>query len=211
LVYIPSNRKIISSKNLNIREELNYNDEFLKDILEKDYSSLIKYFNTDFNNNNNIQSRINELEDQETYSDNQENKLITEENTIIIEVPESYLIQQGYPRIPGGYLINQNNSNSDDSANNNLRPTIRSLTKDQKETNTRAKETETCSKTILALNKYIKDFNFNFYSLVSVVYIANAEEDTSKTEPIIIPKSHTESLIEPKSHQETMNLLFKNY
>jgi hypothetical protein len=52
LVYIPSNQKIISSKNLDIREELNYKNEFLKDTPEENYSSLIKYFNTDFNNNN---------------------------------------------------------------------------------------------------------------------------------------------------------------
>jgi hypothetical protein len=91
LVYIPFNQKIISSKNLDIREELNYNNKFLKDISEKNYSSLIEYSNTDFNNNNIIQSRISELEDQEIYPNNQDEP-ITEENTIIIEVPESYLI-----------------------------------------------------------------------------------------------------------------------
>jgi hypothetical protein len=55
---------------------------------------------------------------------------MTEENTIIVEVPEN--IQQDYPGVPGGYPVNQNNSNSDDSANNDLRPTTRSLTKTQK-------------------------------------------------------------------------------
>jgi hypothetical protein len=71
LVYIPSNQKIISSKNLDIREKLNYKDEFLENTLEKNYSSLIEYSNIDFNNNNIIQSRISELEDQEIYSNNQ--------------------------------------------------------------------------------------------------------------------------------------------
>jgi hypothetical protein len=93
LVYIPSNQKIISSKNLDIREELNYKDEFLEDTLEENYSSLIEYSNTDFNNNNIIQPRISELEDQEIHSDNQEDKLMTEENTIIIKIPENHLIQ----------------------------------------------------------------------------------------------------------------------
>jgi hypothetical protein len=62
LVYIPSNQKIISSKNLDIRKELNYKDEFLKDTPEENYSSLIEYSNIDFNNNKIIQSRISELE-----------------------------------------------------------------------------------------------------------------------------------------------------
>jgi hypothetical protein len=129
---------------------------------------------------------------------------MTKENTIIVEVPENHLIQQDYP-------VNQNNSNSDDSANNNLRPATRSLIKDQKETNARAKETETCSKTILALSEYIEDFSLNPYSLVSVAYITNTKEDTSENKPIIIPKSRTKSLIKPKSYQEAVNSLFKDY
>jgi hypothetical protein len=35
LVYIPSNQKIINSKNLDIRKELNYKNKFLENILEK--------------------------------------------------------------------------------------------------------------------------------------------------------------------------------
>ena len=54
LVYLLFNHKIISIKNLIIKEELNYKEDYLKEILDKDYSSLLEYLNKDSNNNNNI-------------------------------------------------------------------------------------------------------------------------------------------------------------
>ena len=52
LVYLLSNNKIISTKNLTIKEELNYKEDYLKEVLEEDYSSLLKYLNKeDFDKN----------------------------------------------------------------------------------------------------------------------------------------------------------------
>ena len=51
LVFLLSNNKIISTKNLTIKEELNYKEDYLKEVLKEDYSSLLEYSNEeDFNN-----------------------------------------------------------------------------------------------------------------------------------------------------------------
>jgi len=52
LVYLPSNNKIISTKNLTMKKELNYKEDYLKEVPEEDYSSLLEYSNEeDFNKN----------------------------------------------------------------------------------------------------------------------------------------------------------------
>jgi hypothetical protein len=53
LVYLPSNNKILSTKNLTIKEDLNYKEDYLKEISDKDYSSLLEYSNENFNNKTN--------------------------------------------------------------------------------------------------------------------------------------------------------------
>ena len=52
LVYLLSNNKIISTKNLIIKEELNYKEDYLKEVPKEDYSSLLEYLNEEDSNKN---------------------------------------------------------------------------------------------------------------------------------------------------------------
>jgi hypothetical protein len=60
---------------------------------------------------------------------------------------------------------------------------------------TRARGAETCSKAMLVLSNYIKEFNINPYTLASIAYITTSKEPETtgpkaKIKPISIPKSH---------------------
>jgi hypothetical protein len=122
---LPSNNKILSTKNLAIKKDLNYKEDYLKEISEKDYSSLLEYSNKNFNNKTNQPETI-DLEGQEDSYKDSEEELITEENTIIVEVPHSH------PGVPGGYPSENipEDPKSAESGNNHARPATRFLTKD---------------------------------------------------------------------------------
>ena len=62
LVYLLSNNKIISTKNLTIKKKLNYKEDYLKEVLEEDYSSLLEYSNEEDFNNKNEKPKIIDLE-----------------------------------------------------------------------------------------------------------------------------------------------------
>jgi hypothetical protein len=132
---------------------------------------------------------------------------MTEENTIIVEVPRNH------PGVPGGYPSENipEDPKSAESGNNHARPTTRSLTKDQRAEGARAKEPETRSNAMLVLNDYIDDFNINPYALAAIVYITTSEDTKAEIEPISIPKSRAKDLVEPKSYKEAVNSEFKDY
>jgi hypothetical protein len=132
---------------------------------------------------------------------------MTEENTIIVEVPRSY------PGVPGGYPSENTpeDPKSAESGNNHARPATRSVTKDQRAKDTRAKEPETRSRAMLALSDYIDDFNINPYTLVAIVYITTSEDTEAEIKPISIPKSRAKGLVEPKSYKEAVSSEFKDY
>jgi hypothetical protein len=206
LVYLLFNNKILSTKNLIIKEDLNYKEDYLKEISNKDYSSLLEYSNENFNNKTN-QPEATNLEGQEDSHKDSEEEPMTEENTIIVEVPRSH------PGVLGGYPSENTREDpkSAESGNNHARLATRSLTKDQRVEDARAKEPETRSRVMLVLSDYINDFNINPYALAAIVYITISEDTKAEIEPISIPKSRAKNLVEPKSYKKTMSSEFKDY
>jgi hypothetical protein len=97
------------------------------------------------------------------------------------------------------------------SGNNNTRPVISSLTKNQKAKDTHAKEAETRSRVTLVLSDYIDKFDINPYTLVSIVYITNSENTKAEIKPISIPKSRAQDLVEPKFYKKTVSSESKDY
>jgi hypothetical protein len=90
LVYFLSNNKIISTKN-QIKEKLNYKEDYLKEVLKENYFSLLEYLKAEnFNNNKIDQPKIIDLKDlyKDLYKDS-DKELINKENTIIVKVPKS--------------------------------------------------------------------------------------------------------------------------
>jgi hypothetical protein len=98
-----------------------------------------------------------------------------------------------------------------ESGSNHARPATRSLTKDQRAEDTRAKEVETRSRATLALSDYIDYFNINPYALASIAYITTSEDTKADIKPISIPKLRAQDLVEPKSYKKAVSSEFKDY
>lgn len=192
LVYIPDSKKVISTRDLIIKEELSYKNEFL---IEEDYSLLLEEESIDFDFITKSTSNNKRIEPEASNTDNNNNK-----TSIEVEENDS--------------TSDSESESSDDSDDESSVEHNRNSSKNSKNTTSENTSESTSKNTRYNLrsnpksNLSLTDTSTSIYNLASHAYLTSKIEGNSNnnSEKIIINKTKDSIISEPKSYEEAISI-----